>query len=90
MLTSSLLPFADDLTDEDDSVERGGRVGSGPGGVGAPAAVPGAADGELLPPMHASSHDPLFLEEPQDTYVIKNAHATLRCSAINALTVSTP
>lgn len=82
------LDFDDDLTDEDDSVERGGRVGGPGGGPGAvPGAVPGAADGELLPPMHASSHDPLFLEEPQDTYVIKNAHATLRCSAINALTV---
>ena len=45
------------------------------------------AEGDLLPPMSASSQMPLFLEEPQDTYVIKNAHATLRCSAINALQV---
>ncbi|XP_052123216.1 netrin receptor unc-5-like [Frankliniella occidentalis] len=77
--------YDDDLTDEEESAERGGRAGS-PGAAGSSGAVPGA-EGDLLPPMHASSHLPLFLEEPQDTYVIKNAHATLRCSAINALQV---
>ncbi|KAJ1523039.1 hypothetical protein ONE63_002169 [Megalurothrips usitatus] len=74
------------MTDEEDSGERG-RVQGGGAGAAAGAAVPGA-EGDLLPPMHAASHVPLFLEEPQDTYVIKNAHATLRCSAINALQVS--
>jgi len=45
------------------------------------------------PTLHHGDHHfavslPVFLEEPIDTYVVKNKHATLVCRAAHALNVS--
>lgn len=44
--------------------------------------------GENLPLHNAKDNLPIFLVEPENTYVVKNKPATLKCRAANALEVS--